>query len=104
MSARTIVFVNQKGGVGKTTTAVTLASALARRHQRVLLIDMDPQSNATSASGVETAGLPGTYEALMGARKVTDCIINVPEERFEILPADAPLAGRGGRACAADGP
>jgi chromosome partitioning protein len=93
MSARIVVFVNQKGGVGKTTTAVTLASALARRHQRVLLIDIDPQANATSASGAETAGLPGTYEALMGARKVTDCIVSVPDERFDVLPSDAALAG-----------
>lgn len=93
MSARTVVFVNQKGGVGKTTTAVTLAAALARRHQRVLLIDMDPQANATSASGAETAGLPGTYEALMGARKAADCIVSVPGERFDVLPSDAALAG-----------
>ncbi len=93
MGARTVVFVNQKGGVGKTTTAVTLASALARRHQRVLLIDVDPQANATSATGAETAGLPGTYEALMGAREVTDCIVSVPDERFDLLPSSASLAG-----------
>lgn len=93
MSARIVAFVNQKGGVGKTTTAVTLAAALGRRHQRVLLVDLDPQANATSAVGVEAAGKPGTYELMMDDAAPDACITAVEGEPFSIVPADTALAG-----------
>lgn len=93
MSARIVAFVNQKGGVGKTTTAVTLAAGLSRRHQRVLLVDLDPQANATSAVGFEAAGQPGTYELMMDEAPADRCVVPVAGESFHIIPADTALAG-----------
>ena len=65
MGATIVSLVNQKGGVGKTTTAVSLAVALGRRGQRVLLVDLDPQANATSALGVDGREVAGTYDAIL---------------------------------------
>lgn len=93
MIGRVVTFVNQKGGVGKTTTAVSIAAGLGRRGQRVLLIDLDPQANATSAAGVEPGDHPGTYEALLEEIAAADCIMPVPDEGIDILPASAALAG-----------
>jgi chromosome partitioning protein len=91
MAARIIALVNQKGGVGKTTTAVSLAAALAARGQRVLLVDLDPQANATSASGAP-AGQAGTYDALIEETPPGECIVAV-EEGFSVMPAGPELAG-----------
>ena len=88
-----IAFVNQKGGVGKTTSAVSLAAALGRRGQRVLLVDLDPQANATSACGLSPRELPGSYEALVEEKPVRDLVRSVPEEPFSLLPASPALAG-----------
>ncbi|MEX1104154.1 MAG: AAA family ATPase, partial [Dehalococcoidia bacterium] len=74
MSARIVTFVNQKGGVGKTTTAVSLAAALARRGQRVLLVDLDPQANASSALGVDSTDRLGIYDALLDEIPVEQCV------------------------------
>lgn len=93
MTGRVVSFVNQKGGVGKTTTAVSVAAALGRRAQKVLLIDLDPQANATSAAGVSPNGHPGTYDALLEEVSAGDCIMPLSEESFDILPASAALAG-----------
>ncbi|KAA0237042.1 MAG: ParA family protein [Chloroflexi bacterium CFX7] len=93
MNGRIVSFVNQKGGVGKTTTAVSVAAALGRRGQKVLLIDLDPQANATSAAGVAPNGHRGTYDALLEEVSAADCIVPLAEERFDILPASAALAG-----------
>jgi chromosome partitioning protein len=93
MSARIVTFVNQKGGVGKTTTAVNVSAALGRRGQRVLLLDLDPQANATSASGVDGRDLDGVYEVLIDGAAVNDCTVAVPEEQFSLVPANASLAG-----------
>ncbi len=91
MAARIIALVNQKGGVGKTTTTVSLAAGLAMQQQRVLLIDLDPQANATSASGASGDG-PGVYEALIEEEPPLDCVLTV-EEGFDVMPASPALAG-----------
>jgi chromosome partitioning protein len=90
---RIIAIANQKGGVGKTTTAVNLGAALAELDQRILLIDLDPQANATSSFGLE--GLDGTslYEPLLGEASIIDKIFPTRRERLFIVPADIDLAG-----------
>lgn len=93
MRGRVVSFVNQKGGVGKTTTAVSVAAALGRRGQKVLLVDLDPQANATSAAGVAADDRPGTYDALLDEVSAADCILALPDEGIDILPASAALAG-----------
>ncbi len=93
MSARVVTFANQKGGVGKTTTAVTLAAGLARKGQRVLLFDLDPQANATSAVGIRGDDYSGSYEALMGDAPITDCLVRVEDELLDVVPARPALAG-----------
>jgi chromosome partitioning protein len=93
MSAQVTTFVNQKGGVGKTTTAVSVAAALARRGLRVLLIDLDPQSNATSALGVDAENRWGAYEALLEEAPIASCIVSVPGEELLLVPSSSALAG-----------
>ena len=79
MTAKIVALVNQKGGVGKTTTAVSLAAALAQRDQRVLLVDMDPQSNATSAIGVDPRNIAGVYDTLLDQVPAGECIVSVED-------------------------
>jgi chromosome partitioning protein len=88
-----VAIANQKGGVGKTTTAVNLGSALAELGHRILLIDLDPQANATSSLGLE--GMDGTslYEPLLGDGSITEKILPTEREGFFIVPADLDLAG-----------
>src|SRR5437773_886985 len=88
-----VAIANQKGGVGKTTTAVNLGSALAEIGHRILLIDLDPQANATSSLGLE--GLDGTslYEPLLGDATITEKILPTERDGFFIVPADLDLAG-----------
>jgi chromosome partitioning protein len=93
MGARIVSLVNQKGGVGKTTTAVSLAVALARRGQRVLLVDLDPQANATSALGVLRSDRPGVYDALLDETPVDQCITRVEDEGVDLVPSSAELSG-----------
>ena len=93
MTAKIVSLVNQKGGVGKTTTAVSLAAGLGQRGQRVLLVDMDPQSNATSAVGVESRNAIGVYDTLLDEEPAADCIVQVMDEKIWILPASQALAG-----------
>ena len=93
MGARIVSLVNQKGGVGKTTTAVSLAVALARRGQRVLLVDLDPQANATSALGVLRSDRPGVYDALLDETPIDDCIVRVEAEGVDLVPSSAELSG-----------
>lgn len=91
---RVIVVANQKGGVGKTTTAVNLAAALARGGLRVLVIDLDPQGNATTALGIENPeGTLGTYEVL-GGTPISEVVQLSPEaESLWVVPATLDLAG-----------
>jgi chromosome partitioning protein len=88
-----LAMANQKGGVGKTTTAVNLSVCLAKKGKRVLLIDLDPQGNATSALGLENTDGHSLYEALIGHAKLADKIVPTRFERLSMVPADLDLAG-----------
>jgi chromosome partitioning protein len=92
---RIITIANQKGGVGKTTTTVNLAAALALQGMTVLVIDLDPQGNASTALGVEHhSGVPSSYELLIGEVSVQDAIQSSPHnERLLCIPATIDLAG-----------
>ena len=91
---RTIAIANQKGGVGKTTTAINLSSCLAEAGQRVLTIDFDPQGNTTSGLGLEKGNLDNTvYELLMGECKLEECIFQSVQERLDVMPSDMDLSG-----------
>ena len=89
-----VALANQKGGVGKTTTAVNLAGELARRNQRVLLLDCDPQGNATTSLGIAKRDLKATtYEVLMGMSSAADAIRPTGRSGYDIIPASEHLAG-----------
>ena len=92
--ARIFTIANQKGGVGKTTTSVNLAAGLAKLGQRVLLVDLDPQGNATMGSGIDKRTLKTTvYQVLIGMSDAEETTVWAEAAGYHLLPANRELAG-----------
>lgn len=91
---RVLAITNQKGGVGKTTTSVNLGASLATAGKRVLLLDLDPQGNATMGSGIDKRSLTATiYQVLLGTRSASAVRVKSPKGAYDVLPANRELAG-----------
>jgi len=89
-----LAITNQKGGVGKTTTTINLAASLAAAKQRVLLVDLDPQGNATMGSGIDKRDLPATvYHVLLGGNSVKEACRRSEIGKYDVLPSNRELAG-----------
>lgn len=91
---RILAIANQKGGVGKTTTTVNLAASLAATKQRVLLVDLDPQGNATMGSGIDKRDIQSSvYDVLLGSKAIAEVYKTTGAGQFDVLPANRDLAG-----------
>jgi chromosome partitioning protein len=91
---RIYAFVNQKGGVGKTTTAINMGAYLAEYNQRVLLVDLDPQANATASVGINQADVErGSYDALLDLSPASEVVLRNPKLQLSLMPSSTALAG-----------
>ncbi|MBL1211932.1 MAG: ParA family protein [Ignavibacteriae bacterium] len=90
--AKIIAIANQKGGVGKTSTAINLSSSIAASERKTLLIDIDPQANSSSGLGI-SKDRKSVYEVLIGAEQISDCIIETHMPNLDILPSHINLVG-----------
>ena len=89
-----LAITNQKGGVGKTTTAINVAAALAANDLRVLVIDSDPQGNATTGLGAtKNPDRPSLYQVLLGAAEIADAVLHTGFEGLDLVPGDKNLIG-----------
>ncbi|MEQ1526878.1 MAG: ParA family protein [Gallionella sp.] len=92
--SKILAITNQKGGVGKTTTTVNLAASLASTKQRVLLIDLDPQGNATMGSGIDKRDVQSSvYDVLLGSKTIREARKVCDKAQYDVLPANRDLAG-----------
>ncbi len=92
--AKVLAITNQKGGVGKTTTSVNLSASLAATKRRALLIDLDPQGNATMGSGVDKKVIiSSSYDVLMGDKSIEDAMLVLEDVKYDLLPSNSDLTG-----------